>query len=101
MASSGVLLMLSADYDGSISSIRSRLHACAPGTRRPGQLLLILSPACVTAWRDGASPLIAQKLPVMGSCKLPRGHTLAWRMRRSSMLPSMQHLGLRGKHLHC
>ncbi|CAK0787485.1 hypothetical protein CVIRNUC_010705 [Coccomyxa viridis] len=31
MASSGVLLMLSADHDGTITNIRSRFHACAPG----------------------------------------------------------------------
>ena len=31
MASSGVLLMLSADYSGSIYGIRSRFQACIPG----------------------------------------------------------------------
>ena len=53
MASSGVLLMLSADHDGTITDIRSRFHACAPGMRRPVQLLLLFSPACLSAWRDG------------------------------------------------
>ena len=33
MASSGVLLMLSADYSGSIYGIRSRFQACIPGER--------------------------------------------------------------------
>ena len=39
MASSGVLLMLSADYSGSIYSIRSRFQACIPGgcSRRRGK----------------------------------------------------------------
>ena len=31
MASSGVLLMLSADHSGSIYGIRSRFQACMPG----------------------------------------------------------------------
>ena len=53
MASSGVLLMLSADHDGTISGIRSRFHACAPGMSRPVQLLLFFSSACLSARRAG------------------------------------------------
>ena len=70
MASSGVLLMLSADHDGTISGIRSRFHACAPGMGRPVQLLLFFSPECLSAWRAGQALSQHNKCLSAGSCYL-------------------------------
>lgn len=54
MASSGVLLMLSADYSGSIYGIRSRFQACIPGVHSAAKkgctgISLVADPALPTA----------------------------------------------------
>ena len=62
MASSGVLLMLSADYSGSIHGIRSRFQACIPGW-------------CSTAYWQGQHPQAEMccicTIPVCGRLQLP------------------------------
>lgn len=52
MASSGVLLMLSADYSGAIYAIRSRFQQCLPGVASKTSQSIVMLQQTTGVWHE-------------------------------------------------